>query len=196
MILRAKDKLVVGLTGSILSGKSTALSYFARYGAGTVSADELVRELYQTPAVRKKLLAWFGSAEPAEVARRVFADEEGRRRLEACLHPKVLALAAKRVKSCANTVVVVEVPLLFEAGWDRLTDLNVVVLGNRRTLAKRLRARGITCAEYKRRLETQLPEKEKALRADIILANRGNKTDLGLKVKRLCRAFEYIYGAK
>lgn len=196
MILRAKDKLVVGLTGSILSGKSTALSYFAKSGAGTVSADELVRTLYQTPAVRKRLVSLFGSAEPAEVACRVFSDCASRRKLEEYLHPKVLALAAKRVKSLPNTVVVVEVPLLFEAGWDELTDLNVVVLGDRRTLAKRLASRGITAAEYKRRIAGQLPENEKALRADIILSNRGDKADLGLKVKRLCRAFEYIYGAK
>lgn len=196
MILRAKDKLVVGLTGSILSGKSTALSYFAKNGAGTVSADELVRALYQTPAVRGRLVSWFGSADPAGVARLVFSDPQARRKLEEYLHPKVLALAAKRVKSSASPVVVVEVPLLFEAGWDKLTDLNVLVLGDERTLAKRLASRGITAAEYKRRLAQQLPENEKALRADIILSNRGSKTDLGLKVKRLCRAFEYIYGVK
>ena len=105
-------------------------------------------------------------------------------------------MAAAQIKQSDKRLIVFEVPLLFEAGWNKLTDLNIVVLGDERTLPSRLKARGITAAEYKRRLAGQLPEAEKARRADIVLANRGSKTDLGLKIKRLCRAFEAIYEAK
>ena len=196
MILRAKDKLVVGLTGSMLSGKSTALSFFSKNGADVLSADELVRQLYQVPAVQKRLLSWFGSWEPAQVARCIFARPQDRQKLEKYLHPQVLKLAAAQIKQSDKRLIVFEVPLLFEAGWNKLTDLNIVVLGDERTLPSRLKARGITAAEYKRRLAGQLPEAEKARRADIVLANRGSKTDLGLKIKRLCRAFEAIYEAK
>ena len=171
----------------MLSGKSTALSFFSKNGADVLSADELVRQLYQVPTVQKRLLSWFGSWEPAQVARCIFARPQDRQKLEKYLHPQVLKRAA---------LVVFEVPLLFEAGWNKLTDLNIVVLGDERTLPSRLKARGITAAEYKRRLAGQLPEAEKARRADIVLANRGSKTDLGLKIKRLCRAFESIYEAK
>ena len=176
MILRTKDKLVIGLTGSILSGKSTALAFFARNGAFTVSADELVRDLYRTAPVQKKLTAWFGSYEPAVVAGQVFRQPQARVKLE--------------------KIAVFEVPLLFEAGWDKLTDLNIVVLGDPRMLRARLKARGLTLAEYKRRLAGQMPEKEKVRRADIILSTREGKEALGLKVERLCRAFESIYGVK
>ena len=196
MILRAKDKLVVGLTGSMLSGKSTALSFFSKNGADVLSADELVRQLYQVPTVQKRLLSWFGSWEPAQVARCIFARPQDRQKLEKYLHPQVLKLAAAQIKQSDKRLIVFEVPLLFEAGWNKLTDLNIVVLGDERTLPSRLKARGITAAEYKRRLAGQLPEAEKARRADIVLANRGSKTDLGLKIKRLCRAFESIYEAK
>lgn len=196
MNLRAKEKLVVGLTGSILSGKSTALSYFARNGAEVISADELVHGLYQTPAVQKQLAKWFGSWEPAAVARCVFAHPAQRQKLEQYLHPKVLKLAAERIKHTDKQLVVFEVPLLFEAGWDRLTDLNIVVLGDEDSLPARLKQRGLTLAEYKRRLAGQLPEREKVRRADLVLANRGSKTDLGLKIQRLCKGLEYIYGVK
>ena len=196
MILRAKDKLVVGLTGSMLSGKSTALSFFSKNGADVLSADELVRQLYQVPTVQKRLLSWFGSWEPAQVARCIFARPQDRQKLEKYLHPQVLKRAAEYIKQSPHKLVVFEVPLLFEAGWNKLTDLNIVVLGNERTLPSRLKARGITAAEYKRRLAGQLPEAEKARRADIVLDNRGSKTDLGLKIKRLCRAFESIYEVK
>ena len=196
MNLRAKDKLVVGLTGSILSGKSTALSYFARNGAGVISADELVRQLYQAPAVQKQIVRWFGSCKPAEVARCVFADESARRKLEKYLHPKVWALAAKQIKQAPQPIIVFEVPLLFEAGWNRKTDLTITLLGDERTLPARLKARGFTLAEYKRRVAGQLPESEKVRRADIVLANRGSKTDLGLKIKRLGQALNTIYALK
>ncbi len=196
MILRAKDKWVIGLTGSMLSGKSTALAYFAKNGAEVLSADEIVRSLYQQTAVQKRLINWFGSCEPATVARCVFADEKAREKLEKFLHPKVLAVAAEAVKKSPKRLFVFEVPLLFEAGWDKLTDLNIVVLGNPATLKERLKARGVTLAEYKRRLAGQLPEKEKAHRADMVLSNWKDKKDLGLKIKRLCLAFESIYGVK
>ncbi len=196
MNLRAKEKLVVGLTGNILSGKSTALSYFAQNGAEIISADELVRSLYQQPAVQKQLQKWFGSWEPAAVSRCVFTQELQRRKLEKYLHPKVLKQAAELIRKTPKKLVVLEVPLLFEAGWDKLTDLTITVLGNPDQLASRLKARGLTAAEYKRRLAGQLPENEKIRRADIVLANRGTKIDLGLKIKRLCKAFESIYGVK
>ena len=196
MILRAKNKLVVGLTGSMLSGKSTALSYFAKNGTDVLSADDIVRQLYQTPAVQKRLTAWFGSCEPAAVARRVFAHPQDRQKLEKYLHPQVLKQAAQYIKQSSHKLIVFEVPLLFEAGWNKLTDLNIVVLGDGKTLSARLKARGIPAAEYKRRVAGQMPEAEKARRADIVLTNRGTKTDLGLKIKRLCQAFETIYEVK
>ncbi len=196
MILRAKDKLVVGLTGSMLSGKSTALAYFAKNGADVLSADELVRRLYQMPTVQKRLAAWFGSCDPAAVARCVFAQPQARQKLENYIHPQVLKQAAQYIKQSPHKLVVFEVPLLFEAGWDKLTDLNIAVLGDSKTLPARLKARGVTAAEYKRRIAGQLPEAEKARRADIVLTNRGGKTDLGLKIKRLCQAFETIYEVK
>lgn len=196
MNLRAKEKLVVGLTGNILSGKSTALSYFAQNGAEIISADELVRALYRTLAVQKQIIKWFGSCDPVQVARCVFPQQSQRRKLEKYLHPKVLALAAKQIKKTSKKLIVFEVPLLFETGWDQLTDLNIVVLGDAEKIAARLKKRGLTAAEYERRLAGQLPETEKMRRADIVLSNRSSKTDLGLKIKRLCKAFESIYGVK
>ena len=196
MNLRAKDKLVVGLTGNMLSGKSTVLAYFAQNGAEVISADELVRSLYQTPAVQKQITKWFGLCDSAQIAQCVFSKESQRRRLEKYLHPKVLKQAAAQIRQSAKRIIVFEVPLLFEAGWDKLTDLNIVVLTDKNTIPARLKTRGVSLEEYKKRLAGQMTESEKVRRADIILANRGSKTDLGLKVKSLYKALESIYGLK
>lgn len=196
MKLSVKNKLVVGLTGNMASGKSVALSYFAKHGAYTLSADELVRRLYQTDEVQKKLTAWFGSCEPAKVAEKVFVDSAARQKLEKFLHPRVLKTAREEIKKTSHPFIVFEVPLLFEAGWNKLTDLNILVLGNPGTLKQRLQARGVSLAEYKRRLQAQIPDSEKIRLADVVLSNGGSKKDLGLKVERICKAFQHIYGLK
>lgn len=196
MTLRVKNKLVMGLTGGIASGKSAALAYFAQNGADTLSADELVRELYQTPAVQKRLTEWFGSHDAAQVAGRIFSDDEARKKLEDFLHPLVHDMAVKRIHASQKPFVVFEVPLLFEAGWDKLTDMNVLVVGAPETLDARLAARGISREEYERRLAAQMPDSEKARRADVLFFNGGSKEDLALKVQRLCQALGYIYGFK
>lgn len=196
MNLRVKNKLVLGLTGSMLSGKSTALNFFAQHGAAVLSADEIVRELYRVPEVQQQLSAWFGSFQPARVAAAVFNNKAARRKLEGYLHPLVLKAVAKQIQQSANNFFVFEVPLLFESGWDKLTDLNILILGDKRTLSARLQERGVSLAEYNRRIAAQLPEDEKARRADIVLANCGSKTDLNLKIKRLIRAITFIYGVK
>ncbi len=196
MTLRVKNKLVVGLTGGIASGKSTALAYFAQNGADTLSADELVRELYQTLAVQKQLTEWFGTYDRAEVSKRIFADARARKKLENFLHPLVHDKAVERIHASQKPFVVFEVPLLFETGWDKLTDMNVLVVGDPSALDARLAARGITRAEYDRRLAAQMPDSEKALRANVLFFNGGPKEDLALKVQRLCQALGYIYGFK
>lgn len=196
MTLRVKNKLVVGLTGGIASGKSTALAYFAQNGADTLSADELVRELHQTPAVQKQLEEWFGTSDAGEVAGRIFSDDGARKKLEDFLHPQVHDLAVKRIHASDKPFIVFEVPLLFEAGWDKLTDLNVLIVGDPQTLDERLAARGLSREEYERRLSAQMPDSEKALRANVLFFNGGPKEDLALKVQRLCLALGYIYGFK
>ena len=196
MTLRVKNKLVAGLTGGIASGKSTALAYFAENGADTLSADDLVRELYKTPAVQKQLAEWFGTYDAAQVAERIFSDDKARKKLEDFLHPLVPDMAVRRIHASAKPFVVFEVPLLFEAGWNKLTDLNILVVGDPQMLDERLAARGLSRQEYERRRSVQMPDSKKARLANVLFFNGGSKEDLGLKVQRLCRALEYIYGFK
>jgi len=182
---------LIGLTGTIASGKSTVLSAFAACGAQTLCADELVRELYQTRPVQRQLEAWFGSSCPKQVAAAVFRSAAARRKLEQWLHPQVWRLAQKKMKAFSKPWAVFEVPLLFEAGWDAYMDLTLVVAG--RPQAKWLRARGITRQEYERRLKTQSPVAEKIRRADLVIVNDGSQAALQQKVARMYRALTDFY---
>jgi len=186
-------KRLIGLTGGIASGKSTVLDLFKRQGATVLSADELVHELYQTLPVRRQLEKWFGSAQKEKVAQAVFAREDNRKKVERFLHPLVWKLAQRRLAKNPKNWALFEVPLLFEAGWDRQMDLTVVVAAAPDTLAARLKARGLTRRAYQQRKNNQWKEQEKIRRADVVLVNDTTKRQLAAKVKRLYRALETIY---
>lgn len=134
--VRTGGVVTLGLTGGIGAGKSTALALFRELGAITVSADELVHELYACASVSAEIVARFGPGvlddEGAVDRSRLAASVRGRRRelrwLEKLIHPLVEEEIEKViVRAPAGTVVVCEVPLLFESGFERLFDLVVTV---------------------------------------------------------------------
>ena len=186
-------KHLIGLTGSIASGKSTVLSCFEKLGAQTLSADKLVRELYQKPQVRKRLEEWFGSADRAKVAKAVFSSAMARRKVEQFLHPLVWRLAQEKLAGCTKPWAIFEVPLLFEKSWDERMDMTLLVVADPKTLPARLKERGFSLAAYERRRQIQLPEEEKIRRADVVIYNRGSKQALNAKIKDLYQALNTFY---
>lgn len=195
MSFHAKNKWIVGLTGPMLGGKSTALTYFAKQGAGVISCDEIVRQLYTRPLVFKRVNELFKVTNLAALTRLVFDNDAARKRLEQYLHPLVLKEVKAQIKKASQPLVVVEVPLLFEAGWASWTDLNIAVLANPATLATRLKSRGITRAEYMRRSRYQLPDIEKACRADVVFFHT-TRTQLKKSVERFCHVFNLLHNSK
>lgn len=193
MIHTAKP-YVVGLTGSMASGKSTVLAAFKACGVFTVSADDLARQVRAQAQVQDFLRQKFGSADPAVIARQVFANPQQRQALEARIHPLVWQAAQKQLAASGARWAVFEVPLLFESGWDKYMDLTLLILAGEETLSARLKERGLTREDYRIRLKTQWSPAQKAARADVILTNRSTKTDLEQKVCRLARALDTIYG--
>lgn len=195
MSFHVKSKWVIGLTGSMLSGKSTALAYFKACGAGTVSCDEIVHALYARPAVQQKIKAALGTADKTQLAQLVFKNKLARKRLEQLLHP----LVEKEIRACLRKpgprVWVVEIPLLFEAGWHTKTDLNIAVLAAQQTLPARLKGRNLTRAEYERRTRYQLPPEQKAARADVVFYHAG-KAQLKQRVMRFCQAMNLLHNVK
>ena len=171
----------VALTGGIGAGKSVALAALARLGAATLSTDAVVHELYADPEVRDLVVARWGpdvapggSVDRAAVARRAFADPAERGWLEQLLWPRVGArVAAWREAESARTpppaALVVETPLLFEAGLEGMYDATLVIVADEATRARRAGARGHAAVDE--RTSRQLSQEEKAERADHVVRN-------------------------
>jgi dephospho-CoA kinase len=181
----------VALTGNIASGKSTVAAAWAESGVPVVSADLLARQVVEpgTPglaAVRsafgEAIMGPDGMLDRAALRSVVFRDDEARRRLEAILHPLIdglrdIWLEARRVDGAS--LVVCEVPLLFETGTERDFDHTVFVdAPDAERLRRLVEVRRMDPDEAGYVMAAQMPADVKRSRAHSVLANSGSLDDL------------------
>ncbi len=192
--------LVIGLTGGIASGKSTVARWLAEAGASVVDADRVAREVTRRgrPAWREVLTAFGpritrpdGSLDRAALASLVFSDPEALARLNRATHPHILRAIRRRLALLRRRgvrVAVVEVPLLFEAGWEDLVDEVWVVAVREEVQRERLAGRGFSPAEAAGRLAAQLPLAEKVKGADVVLDGEAPPAEARCRALELYRA--------
>jgi len=175
---------MIGLTGGIASGKSAVARRLAFLGAVVLDADRLARE-----AVEPGAPAWAQVKEAfpqviqedQTIDRRllgeiVFSDAQKRKLLESFIHPEVLRMLLARAAQAKaqGRLVVAEVPLLFEVGWEGLMDEVWVVYVRPEVQLERLLARSSLSREQaERMIESQLPLDVKVSRADRVIDNNG-----------------------
>lgn len=183
--------IVLGITGGIATGKSTVTRMFAEMGAPTISADALAHQLLApgTQTTRAVLRAFPACADPADptvltidrraLGRAIFADPKARTQLEAITHPPIIAVLREQIHDWRSQpeagIAAAEIPLLFEAGLEKLVDRVVVVACAEAAQVARLEARrGMDPAEARRRIAAQWPLAEKIARADFVIATNGS----------------------
>jgi dephospho-CoA kinase len=190
--------LKVAITGGAGSGKSTVARMFRELGAVVVDADDLARQAVAvgTPVwqeLRRTLGPEYfradGELNRAQVAARVFADPEARRRLDALIHPQVAREIKARLTDLerrGTPLVLVEVPLLFEARLMGAYDKIIVVDVDEADQVQRLGDRDHRdAAEIAGILKAQLPLKDKVARADFVVDNRGSLSHTRVQVKNI-----------
>lgn len=182
----------VGLTGAIGSGKSTAARFFSESGAVVIDADRLAKEALSEPGVQEELRRRFAGAFEGGVlvhkklADIVFEDPARLSELTSITHPLVRAKFQALVSAAnAGSIVVYDVPLLFEAGLERDFDLTVCVTVDEALRHRRLIERGLSESDIKRREGLQLKPSEKEKRAGFLLKNNGAQGSLADQVARL-----------
>ena len=190
--------LVIGLTGGIACGKSTVSRELARLGAIIVDADALAHLLAQPgEALHEAYYKHFGAEAVAAdgsldrqyIAGRVFSSPEEKAWLDRTSHPIIRERFKQELAAaCAQLppAVVMDVPLLFEAGWDSMADECWLVYATMEQQLKRLLARnGGTEEAARARIMAQMPLEEKRRRADFVLDNTGRPNQLFKQVRRL-----------
>ncbi len=192
--------VLAALTGGMASGKSEVARLFASLGAAVLDCDSIARGLL-APGGKgleavvgefgDRFLAPDGVLDRGMLRRALFADPELRARLDAVIHPLVRDELKARITAMAEDprppdVIVVEVPLLFEAGWEDDFDVVIAVRAEREIMIERIRRRDGT----DRRgaavcLAAQMDPEEKAARADHVVDNGGSLADTAVQVERI-----------
>ncbi len=188
---------VLGLTGSIGMGKSTAAEMLRRLGIPVQAADAVVHELYAPggAAVRPVAAAFpgvtdaAGGIDRAALSRRVIGDKAALAKLERIVHPLVGTARDEFLRAMARRgerLVVLDIPLMFEGGLERFCDSVIVVSAPRFVQEARVMARpGMTADKLARLLAQQMPDAEKRGRADFVVPTGAGRNHTLRRLKEI-----------
>jgi dephospho-CoA kinase len=188
---------ILGLTGTIGMGKSTTAAMFRAAGIKVHDSDATVHGLYEG-TVAPLVEAAFpdttrdGRVDRQALAQRVVGDEEALGRLEAIVHPLVRAERAAFIaeaRAAGESIVVVDIPLLFETGTEKELDAVVLVTASEAVQKERIAARrGMTAEKLAVIMAKQMPDREKRARADFIIDTSAGLADTERQVKDVLRS--------
>ncbi|MFC2032028.1 dephospho-CoA kinase [Chloroflexota bacterium] len=187
---------VIGLTGGIGSGKSTVSHFLAELGAVVIDADKLGHEAFKpgteacqevVAAFGDQVVAPSGEINRAKLGQIVFNKPESRLRLNRIMHPRICEIVKAQIEQYRQQgVVVLEAPLLVEAGWTSMVDEVWVVVASEHTVLKRLKERtGLLEQESLARIRSQLSSEERVRHADVVINNDSSLDELKARVKEL-----------
>src|SRR5438093_1086715 len=194
---------IVGITGTIGSGKSTVGKLLEEEGVPVIDTDHIVHELLSDPnPVRDAVVARFGTEiqrpsgeiDRTKLGSVVFQDAAARHDLEEIVHPAVRQETARRAASYPDApIVACLVPLLFETGFTSRFDEIWTVTTDESTLKQRLAMRDkLDPKQIELRLAAQMPQEEKAARAHRVIDNSGSIDDTRTQIQQALRALKSL----
>lgn len=189
---------VIGLTGGIGSGKSTVAQFLAELGAVVIDADKIGHEMCKpgtqlwrevVEAFGREVLRPGGEVDRHKLGKLVFESSEARERLNRIMHGPMYEVVKSRLEEYRRQgagVVVLEAPLLIEAGWVSLVDEVWVTVAPESTVLSRIKGRsGLSEAEALARIRAQLPAAARVRHASVVIDSNCSLDELKAKVREL-----------
>ena len=189
---------VIGLTGGIGSGKSTVSQFLAELGAVIINADKVGHEAFKpdteiwreiVSAFGRQILTSNGDIDHKKLGEIVFGNPDSLARLNQIMHPRMYDMVKAQLEEYRRQgvgVVVLEAPLLLEAGWTPLVDEVWVTVAPKSTMLKRLQERtGMTEQESLARIRTQMSDEERVKHADVVINTDCSLDELKARVSSL-----------
>ncbi len=193
---------VIGLTGGIGSGKSTVSQFFAELGAVVIDADRVGHEVFKpdtevwrevVAAFGQQILAPDGNIDREKLGDIVFGNPESLLRLNQIMHPRIYEAVKARIENYQRQgvgVVVLEAPLLLEAGWTSLVDEVWVTLAPESTVLGRLKEKvGLSEQRALARIHSQISSEERMRCADVVIDTNCSLDELRARVGELWQGF-------
>jgi dephospho-CoA kinase len=198
---RKEIKVVIGLTGSFGSGKSTVAGIFRKGGASVIDADSLAHECMRPGSqTYKKIVSIFGKGilranstiDRGKLGEAVFDDHCLLLKLNSIIHPEVIRRIRRRVRAAKSGLIVLDAPLLIEAGLHKEVDVVVVVAANQNNQIIRLKRRcSLDRAGILKRINSQIKLKKKISLADFIIDNNGSLAQTKKQVDKIWRELSW-----
>lgn len=176
--------LTVALTGNYGSGKSYVLSIFKEMGAYTIDCDELVRKILRIDPVKAELkdllgeevLTPDGELDRKAIGEIIFKDPFLRLKVEDIIHPFVFKEIENIISSLEqDKVVIVEIPVLFERGYQNRFERIITVYADETTITNRMAVKGLPREELLKRWNSQFPYQMKIKSSDFVIDNSEGK---------------------
>ena len=188
-------KKIIGITGALASGKTTASKFFEDLGAYVIDADAITHEILRNDrkvidaivlSFGEDVLDDKGDINRKELASIVFPNKNEIKKLTNIVHPPIIEKIKKLTKKSDTEIVVIDAPLLIEVGLNSFVDIVVVVVSSPETLIKRAVCRGISEFEAKNILKNQMNSSDKVKFADYVIENEG-------KIEKIKEGVEKIW---
>ena len=189
-----KKPFVLGIVGGIASGKSAVADYLEKGGAKIIRADELGHQVLENTVIQRKLIDIFGASiesssgliDRKALAKIVFSEaansKQQLKKLESVVHPEIKRLALLEMEKASSDkalkLIVLDAPLLFEAGWQSMCDGVLFVEASQSVQRERALQRGWTEEQWVARRESQLPESQKKSASQFFVSNDGSLPQL------------------
>lgn len=176
--------LIIGLTGGIATGKSTVSKMFVDYGIPVIDSDLISFNLLKKGSIAygevitlfgEEILFNNGEVNRKKIAKKIFEDNTYRQKLNDIIHPKVRAIVTSEIKKyeeVGESIIVIDVPLLFETDFTKFIDKSIVVYTTTKLQMERLIDRDSITEEYAiLKIGSQIPIDEKVKLADFVIDN-------------------------
>ncbi len=187
--------IIIGLTGNYGMGKSTVARMFGDLGAVVIDTDDIVRELLKDSAVIYEIKKAFGEdiIQKTEINKKllaeiVFEHPNLRISLENILHPRVFMKIDEEIAKITDTsaIVIIEAPVIFERGYQNRFDKIITVYASEEIAINRLKEKGISEEDARKRLKSQFPIEMKISKSDFAIDNSRDLENTRRQVEEIC----------
>jgi dephospho-CoA kinase len=190
---------IIGLTGGIGSGKTTAAKYLESIGLVVIDSDQIVRELYEKNTKMKQEIESLISfridttTDKKRLADMIFDQKDLREKINAIIHPLVYQRIDHMIDNLLDQeIIIIDMPLLFEVGYEKNVDDTLLIYVPKKIQIKRIKDRNpnLTHQEIEKRILSQMPLLQKKKRASFVIDNRYDKTHLYQKIDLIIRGIK------
>ncbi len=190
---KIKNKILVGITGGIGSGKSEVCRMLSKKGYKVIFADLMAKELYKSNkglarkvvgAFGKDILNYQGVISLTKLREVVFANKRNFRKINEIVHPTVIKTLIEHIKKLKQRVIIVESALVFDTAFHKYLDYTIMVYSNKKNRLDRIMMRdGAKRSEIEKIMKYQIDEKIKIEKSDFIIVNNKSLEELSREVE-------------